>query len=692
MRHLTHALTAAAILAATALAQSTIVIPNGFATTEAPSSTAYPWGRGAAPAGQIRVQYVYDSTHFTLQGVNTPVLISRLRWRCNTLAVNPGGTYSLVTVQMSTCPVDQAAVTTTFANNHGANLATVHAGPVTVLAGAGTTPNNWYVDIPLATPFLYDPSAGDLNIDTMTDATGWVGAIGPALDCATTGSLVSRIYNLTTYTSLTGTVQQAVGPVVEVSYNPAAGLYAGFTANVTRGATPLAVQFTDTSYSSAVGGVTSWAWDFNGDSVVDSTLQNPLYTYNTCGNYNVSLTVTDASHSPNTLTRNGYVQTDLITANFTDQLIAALTVQFTDTSNMAATTWAWDLNGDTVIDSTVQNPVFVYPNTNPVNVTLTVTRLCSPASTVTRSVTAAQQLPTNLTANNGGASLWTVLFDVNVLNPRGVNINAFDVITSSVSLPFTLDVYLKPGAYLGSEFTPSAWTQVGTASGTSNATANLPSNATLPAPLYIPAGSYGMALRYIGIVPRYMTLTAITTVGNGDLSLSLGAATVTTTAAFSGTTINTPRGWSGTIYYGTHNITSAAGYGFFAPGCPGTLGVPGNTASALPRLGMTMTANLSRLNMNAAFMIVGFSRTTSVVGPLPFNLTPFGAPGCFGRVSPDSVVLLIGAGNTATYNLAVPNNPIYLSMQLYTQGLALDTGVNVLGAVATDAAGFIVGQ
>ncbi|MFN9756473.1 MAG: hypothetical protein ACK58X_08680 [Planctomycetota bacterium] len=95
------------------------------------------------------------------------------------------------------------------------------------------------------------------------------------------------------------------------------------------------------------------------------------------------------------------------------------------------------------------------------------------------------------------------------------------MITSTVSAPVTLDVYLKQGSYVGSEFAPSAWTQVGVASGTSNAVANQPSNAVLARPMYIPPGQYGVALRYTGISPG--DITGANSFGNGDLSLTLGA-------------------------------------------------------------------------------------------------------------------------------------------------------------------------
>jgi PKD repeat protein len=68
-------------------------------------------------------------------------------------------------------------------------------------------------------------------------------------------------------------------------------LSASFMANVNTGAAPLTVHFTDKSASNPTG----WQWDFGDGSY--STLQNPVYTYNTPGRYTVTLTVTDGAQS-----------------------------------------------------------------------------------------------------------------------------------------------------------------------------------------------------------------------------------------------------------------------------------------------------------------------------------------------------------------------------------------------------------
>lgn len=65
---------------------------------------------------------------------------------------------------------------------------------------------------------------------------------------------------------------------------------ADFTANVTTGPAPLAVQFTDTSNAP---GPTAWQWSFGDGST--SNLQNPTHAYANEGVYNVRLAVTAAN-------------------------------------------------------------------------------------------------------------------------------------------------------------------------------------------------------------------------------------------------------------------------------------------------------------------------------------------------------------------------------------------------------------
>ena len=71
------------------------------------------------------------------------------------------------------------------------------------------------------------------------------------------------------------------------SYGPEP-YYANFIATPIEGTSPLTVQFTDISSGE---NNQEWQWDFDGDGEIDSTEQNPEYTYEELGTFTVSLTI-----------------------------------------------------------------------------------------------------------------------------------------------------------------------------------------------------------------------------------------------------------------------------------------------------------------------------------------------------------------------------------------------------------------
>ena len=151
-------------------------------------------------------------------------------------------------------------------------------------------------------------------------------------------------------------------------------------------------------------------------------------------------------------------------------------------------------------------------------------------------------------------------------------------------------------------------------------------------------------------------------------------------------------GWRGNLRYRTRSSSGSAGYGYFAPGCAGPLGITHLVHDAPPRLGTTMTVSLDNLPVSAALMMTGLSRTLSNFGLLPLDLGPFGAPSCFGRVGPDAIQFLIGTGNLAQWHFGVPNSTGLIGVQIYNQALVLAPGTNALGAVASDAAAMLIGN
>ena len=74
---------------------------------------------------------------------------------------------------------------------------------------------------------------------------------------------------------------------------------ADFTAEPTTGTAPLEVQFTCLST-----GAFAWEWDFNNDGTIDSTEQNPVFTYLTSGIYTVTLTI---NNGEDTITKQDFI-------------------------------------------------------------------------------------------------------------------------------------------------------------------------------------------------------------------------------------------------------------------------------------------------------------------------------------------------------------------------------------------------
>ena len=89
---------------------------------------------------------------------------------------------------------------------------------------------------------------------------------------------------------------------ITVNEPPVGAPVANFTAAPTSGNAPLPVQFTDTS----TGTVSSYAWDFNNDGVVDSTVQSPSFIYSANGTYTVNLTATGPGGSDSEV-KTGYI-------------------------------------------------------------------------------------------------------------------------------------------------------------------------------------------------------------------------------------------------------------------------------------------------------------------------------------------------------------------------------------------------
>ncbi|MEA1895631.1 MAG: S-layer protein domain-containing protein [Euryarchaeota archaeon] len=156
-------------------------------------------------------------------------------------------------------------------------------------------------------------------------------------------------------------------------------IVAEFSSAPTSGVSPLEVQFTDNS----TGNVTSWQWDFDNDGTVDSTEQNPTYTYQNSGTYAVCLKASGTEGSDTEVKADYVAVHGAPAAEFSSAPtigVAPLEVQFTDESTGTITNWQWDFDNDSTIDNTEQNPTCTYSESGNYTVSLTVS---NPAGTDT---------------------------------------------------------------------------------------------------------------------------------------------------------------------------------------------------------------------------------------------------------------------------------------------------------------------
>lgn len=144
-------------------------------------------------------------------------------------------------------------------------------------------------------------------------------------------------------------------------------LDADFTASATTIFVGQTVNFTDASS----GNPTSWSWTFQGGTPSTSTDQNPTgITYNTVGDYTVSLTISDGTNS-DTETKNEYihvVDSNALIVDFNASQTTILQGSSIDfnaytVANGPATSWQWTFYGATPNTSTEQNPTGITYNT-----------------------------------------------------------------------------------------------------------------------------------------------------------------------------------------------------------------------------------------------------------------------------------------------------------------------------------------
>ncbi|HSL33493.1 MAG TPA: DNRLRE domain-containing protein [Candidatus Limnocylindrales bacterium] len=174
--------------------------------------------------------------------------------------------------------------------------------PVAPVAAFSATPTSG--GDPLSVAFTDESSnaptswAWDFDNDGTTDST----AQNPVFVYAAVGTYTVKL----TASNAAGGDDEVKADYITVSdAPPPPPPVVDFSGTPTSGAAPLSVAFTDASS----GTPTSWAWDFDNDGTVDSTLRNPTFIFTTPGTYSVKLTAGNAGGD------GSLVKTDYITVS-----------------------------------------------------------------------------------------------------------------------------------------------------------------------------------------------------------------------------------------------------------------------------------------------------------------------------------------------------------------------------------------
>jgi hypothetical protein len=174
-------LSLACVLSPNSLAATlTAVTPAGFESTNGGFPGDSPFGASTANSGGRRLQQIFDASLFASFG--GPRLITEIQFRAtspenqfrpNSIATSDS-TISLSTTSVTSDPgaTSAGAFSGSFADNIGSDVQVVHSGPLTLDRGGsnatGTQP--FVYGFALQTPFVYDPSMGNLLLDVVVPA------------------------------------------------------------------------------------------------------------------------------------------------------------------------------------------------------------------------------------------------------------------------------------------------------------------------------------------------------------------------------------------------------------------------------------------------------------------------------------------------------------------------------------------
>lgn len=158
----------------TANTATAIVVPNRLETRDGNGRNGIPFSIDEFNLKSLRYQQIYDAGEFAV--LSEAQLITQILFRPDRNEGNAfSSTLAHIQINLSTTNVAPDALSTTFADNIGSDETIVFNGTL-LLSSANTRvagrPKDFDIVISLDTPFLYDPSLGNLLLDVKNFSGG----------------------------------------------------------------------------------------------------------------------------------------------------------------------------------------------------------------------------------------------------------------------------------------------------------------------------------------------------------------------------------------------------------------------------------------------------------------------------------------------------------------------------------------
>lgn len=101
--------------------------------------------------------------------------------------------------------------------------------------------------------------------------------------------------------------------------------------------------------------------------------------------------------------------------------------------------------------------------------------------------------------------------------------------------------------------------------------------------------------------------------------------------------------------------------------------------------------DLTNVPQVLAVLMMGFQDQTWAGLPLPYDLTPIGAPGCRLRIDPAGIASAAATGTVARFAITVPNQPALVGTRFFQQALVFAQGSNAAGVLVSNSLVGVVG-